>query len=338
MARMIPSRPVDTESSAEVKAFKAFEEALGDGWVVAHGVRWLFKSRRGGPRAPEEREADFFVANTEFGALILEVKGGEIRFDARSGKWASKSRGGRLNEIKDPGRQAQEATHSLLDWLAERGMVSAGPVGHGIAFPDGVTSTESLPSMPEDILFLADDFLDPDQLRFKVERAAAYWDGKTRGTWKRADLDQVVDLIAHDFEIRAPLSLALDEADREIIKLSESQYRLLDMLGRNQRVAVAGCAGSGKTLLGAEQASRLAEAGFRTLLVCYNRPLADYLRVRVRQVDGLDVMNFHQLCSRLTKEASIRLGDDSGEEYWRVEMPNKLMEAADKLEIGRAHV
>ena len=46
------------------------------------------------------------------------------------------------------------------------------------------------------------------------------------------------------------------------------------------QVAISGFAGSGKTLLAAEKATSLAKQGFRVLLTCYNKNLAQDLRER----------------------------------------------------------
>jgi superfamily I DNA and RNA helicase len=61
---------------------------------------------------------------------------------------------------------------------------------------------------------------------------------------------------------------------------------------------IAGGAGTGKTLIAREKAIRLASEGMRTLLLCYNRGLADHLREQCAGIEGLDVATFHQVCHR----------------------------------------
>lgn len=55
-----------------------------------------------------------------------------------------------------------------------------------------------------------------------------------------------------------------------------------------------------------EKAKRLANEGFKTLLTCYNRQLADHIKSVCDDIDNLDVMSFHQLC------------------YQRITMANKI--------------
>jgi hypothetical protein len=75
------------------------------------------------------------------------------------------------------------------------------------------------------------------------------------------------------------------------------------MLDGERRVAVSGPAGSGKTLLAAEKARRLADQGFEVLLTCFNRPLADHVRAGLGDVEGVHVAGFHELCFDLCREA-----------------------------------
>lgn len=59
-----------------------------------------------------------------------------------------------------------------------------------------------------------------------------------------------------------------------------------------------------------ERARELAAQGHRTLLVCYNRPLADYLKAAVQGVDNLHAMTFHQLCEWRISVARAETGKD----------------------------
>src|SRR5690606_26546270 len=83
------------------------------------------------------------------------------------------------------------------------------------------------------------------------------------------------------------------------------QYRMLGVLSRLRRVAVSGPAGSGKSLLAAEQARRLAEQGMRTLFLCFNRPLADALSAGLEGSEYLRVHTFHDFCHRMAQEAGL---------------------------------
>ena len=101
-----------------------------------------------------------------------------------------------------------------------------------------------------------------------------------------------------------------------------------------------GGAGTGKTVLALEKARRLADEGFRTLLTCYNRPLADHLASLCADSANLDVMSFHQLCHRQAQRANRESGRNllaeakvtyPGKNLYDVQLPNALAYSLDVL-------
>lgn len=69
----------------------------------------------------------------------------------------------------------------------------------------------------------------------------------------------------------------MEAGEAEVVRLTQSQLHVLDMLRGQRRAAIRGPAGTGKTMLAREKARRLAAEGFATLLVCFNQPLARML-------------------------------------------------------------
>ncbi|HXF36459.1 MAG TPA: NERD domain-containing protein [Actinomycetota bacterium] len=315
-------------SRAEVLAFSALERALSDDWVVLHHVCWIQREEGRGAR---DEEADFVLAHPRLGALVVEVKGGELRYDAGTG-WTSVSRSGAAHPLdRDPFDQAKDRAHSLGRFLRSlpgwpKGW---GPIGYAVCFPDAVCTSPPLPHMGPVLLdarHLADD-----ALRARLEEIARGWAGP-RDRPGPEGVEAIVRALAHDVEIRHPLALDVAEADREILGLSDQQFRLLDMLAGNRRVAVAGPAGSGKTLLAAEKARRLAAQGFRVLFTCFNRPLADHLRAALADAPGIHVDTFHGLAVALAGEAGIELRGDRGSRgFWEEVVPRAFERAVDRL-------
>jgi superfamily I DNA/RNA helicase len=97
----------------------------------------------------------------------------------------------------------------------------------------------------------------------------------------------------------------LEEDEREILRLTEEQFSVLDLLSRLRKVAVTGGAGTGKTILAREKARRLAAEGFRTLLTCSSSPLAEALAAQCRGTPGLTVQSFGALCRALAVRAGV---------------------------------
>ncbi|MHB0858407.1 MAG: NERD domain-containing protein [Anaerolineae bacterium] len=325
MARMYPqSLDRETRSQGERTLFEAFRDQLSDDYTVFHSVRWLLRDTHDGAR---DGEADFVLAHPQKGILVVEVKGGQIRYDGQMGQWFSGE-----NEIKDPFKQAENNKYSLLRKLKEapywrdRRVI----IGQGVAFPDGWVRGDLRLDAPREIVLDAQDLLG---LSNWVTRAFAYYSGDSSLVAPdRAGLRALVELLSPSREIPRPLSVAIDAEAREIVRLTESQYRLLDYLSRQRRVAISGCAGSGKTTLAIEQARRLGTQGFRVLLTCFNIHMAEYFR-RQQLPPSVSVESFYRLCEQMARTAGLSTKAPPGEtsQQYYAELPEVLLAAIDKL-------
>ncbi len=340
---MFPSHvPKEVEDDrwrgAERRAYRKLEETLDDTWTVFGWVPWL-RPREGG--GLEEGEADFVVAHPHEGLLVVEIKGGRVARDSTSGRWTSTDRKNAVHVIGDPVLQARKSMHVVVDRLKklpgrEHRRVQAGYV---VVFPDCERPAGDLGlHAPAGILAFSDDLA---ELGPCLRRALMEWrERETAGDPLGADgVAALESLVAGSFELRAPLGPVLREEDREILQLTESQYRVLDGLAGNPRVLVRGGAGTGKTVLAMEQARRLGRQGRRTLLTCFNRPLADYLRQSTGRQDTVTILNFHQLCHRWAERAGLEVEDPDGpraaglaEDYFRRALPRLFLDALDRLD------
>jgi hypothetical protein len=106
-----------------------------------------------------------------------------------------------------------------------------------------------------------------------------------------------------------------DEADRALLRQTEGNYELLDLLADNRQFLISGGPGSGKTWLAFELACRWAaqQDGSRVLLLCYNLALTGFLRelagkVMARGKPGsgrLEVMSWEELARTLMDRAGL---------------------------------
>lgn len=88
-------------------------------------------------------------------------------------------------------------------------------------------------------------------------------------------------------EIRTQLALV----NKTIEILTKDQFQVINWLRDKKRVAISGCAGSGKTLVAAEKAIRLARAGLNVLILCHSPNLAVYLE-KITANTGVRVFDF----------------------------------------------
>lgn len=161
-----------------------------------------------------------------------------------------------------------------------------GPFAYVVCFPDGNLTGNPLPHVQPEIVLDARDLVSGETLAARIEAVLKWWP-RDRAEPGRRGAEMLIQALAHDIEIRPMLSIQVDAVDREIIRLSSRQYGVLQMLSAYRRVIVSGPAGSGKTLVAVEKARRLDGLGFKTLLTCFNRPLADYLRCAQRGLGSI---------------------------------------------------
>lgn len=312
MAKMIPElldhELEELDSAAEGKVYRSLRDQLSDDYVVFFRVAWILRREQEQAR---DGEADFIVCHPARGYLSIEVKGGGVAFDAISGDWFSIDRFQKKHPIKNPIGQAQRAKYSVLTKLSEHpGWESHhhGNVirGHAVFFPDiGNARALLRPDLPEALIGTEASLL---SARKWVEQVFQYWSNQdpTQKPLGRKGVDMMSRVFARSFEVRPLVSSRLREQEERRLRLTRDQLRVLDLLRCQRRAAVSGGAGTGKTVLAVEKAKRLAADGFRTLLTCYNRQLADHLAEVCAGTPGLDVMSFHQLC------------------HWRIERANAL--------------
>lgn len=329
MAGMYPNRVhVHTKSEAERRLYEAFRDGLPDDYVVFHSVAWLARNTRGGAR---DGETDFVIAHPWHGVLIVEVKGGRIRYDGTTGQWWSNE-----NAIDDPFEQAKRSKYSLLEKLKDlpywrdRWLT----IGHAVAYPDVVVKHDLRLDAPEAIILDARDLQD---VRAWAGNVYAYWRGQDdrEGAPLREGVEELIHLLSPSWDLYAPLAVEFAQEEATIVRVTEQQFNLLDFLMSHRRVAISGCAGSGKTTLAVQQARRLGRQGFRVLLTCFNRHLAEHLRRDDTLPDNVEVLHFHGVCMKMAHWAGLqaRLTEGQGTEAWFDHtLPEVLLEAADLLE------
>jgi ATP:corrinoid adenosyltransferase len=151
----------------------------------------------------------------------------------------------------------------------------------------------------------------------------------------RRGVSALTATIAGPVQIKRSIGGRIAESEAELIRLTENQYELLDALDGNQRVLITGGAGTGKTVLAVEEARRLVAQGLHVLVTCFNQPLGAHLAGELKDLERVEALHFHALCTRWAKEAHLdtqQRPNEAADEYYERRMPDLLAEAADRLE------
>lgn len=331
-------------SRAEARFYESCRDQLPDEVAVIYSANWIYRDTRG---RIKEGEADFTILFPQTGILAVEVKGGGVAFDAPSGKWYSLDRHGQRNEIKDPFKQASNERHALLDqltahptwrqWTGKRLTL-----GHAVMLPDITDATPLLgPDRRREIVGVNGDI---PAVKQWLDRVLRFWKQPNDDALGSKGVRLVEDILCKSIDVLPALRAAIDDAERQRIRLTANQAKILRTIGGRRRAVVSGGAGTGKTVLAVEKARQLAQANQSVLLLCYNRPLADSLAIGLRDEQRIQVFSYHQLCDRRIRQAQQELGknlfDEAAEAYpgnseqhrFDVQMPYALALSADVLD------
>lgn len=311
-------------------------------------VRWTGSVRHDGPA--RDGEADAIVVHPDHGLLVIEIKSGTPSRD-HDGRWHL---GGR-SLPQSPFEQASQSQHVLHDKLMDLPDWPTGldPLtGHAVAFPD--VDLASLPrghallglDAPTDLVLDAAALESADAIRTWLLGAFDFWVGDGAGRKRPpgpGGMALIDELLRPTFSLRRLVRGRIAEDRDELLALSAFQSRILDQARAVRRVEVVGPAGSGKSMLAAEKARRLAAEGYRTLLVCFNQRLATTLQRDLADAKapggGLTVTTFHRLCEVLGKAAGTLPERPSPipQAWWEGTLPDALVEAIDADPETRFH-
>jgi Cdc6-like AAA superfamily ATPase len=281
MAAMIPENfDRSTASSAEKKVFELLKSSpMTEGWIVFHSLGLTQRGKK------PYGEIDFVVMIPGLGIACLEVKGGRIA--CASGKWETTNRYGKTESLnRSPFLQAREGMFSLIDSIKKK---MRPELPFGIVFGYAVV-------MP-DIDF---DLVSPEWDRWQVIDNASLEKGiaanliglmkeqrklSPTGTNYEPTVDSLKNLkkfLRPDFELVTTRSAKIKDSEKQLIRLTQGQFEVLDLLAENDQCLFEGAAGTGKTMLALEYARRSSEKGNKTLLICFNRLLGEWFEGEVK--------------------------------------------------------
>lgn len=337
MAHLIPSIKIDDISvKSERDVARSLVERLPSDCTIYHSFPWLRLERneyRPENQVLQEGEADFLIIWPERGILVLEVKGGKIRFDHDTMQWYSTNYYGKEFQIKDPFKQASKNLHAIETIIKKKAFSNRSlpfAYGYAVCFPDLVYKGGSAPGSDPNIVIDLSDFLTNSSFSDSISNALNKWNrtASPRQITKE-DKRQIERAISPEFKLVALMSRQIANQEEQLVRLTDEQHRVLEFCQHNKRVAIEGVAGSGKTLLALSQARFYAEQGLSTLLLCYNKALANWLRENIPDElkELIQVNHFHGLVSELCRQCGQAFNPKKSAEFWSVEAADLLSDA-----------
>ena len=297
MALWIQNRPTEKCGLGELQVAEHLA-ALPDDWII----RWGFYYE---DNAGTTREGDFLILGPEGGLLVLEAKGGNLEFNPYTGKWNTA-------DGDNPQYQLDAEWAGVLQVIKNhQGDRPSLFVGRTLAVP-----ALTLPSAAKDHhgidrkwIFDGADLQEFSKAWGERMRLwGAQLDGRARVLFfETYGKDATPQAVRH----------FVDETDRMLIRQTEAEYELLDVLGGNRQFLVQGGTGSGKTWLAFEQACRWADfgAGSRVLFLCYNLALTELIKEMVGRAKARKRLRQGEVVVRGWEELARELTTGAGLDY-----------------------
>ncbi|MGM1065163.1 NERD domain-containing protein [Saccharothrix sp. Mg75] len=288
--RMIPDSVTPGASRAEQEIFSQLAALEVPGWHYAMHSTNL-------PEHDRKRvcEIDFLLLG-ERGLLVLEVKGGEIQL--RRGVWHTRDlKGGRHRLKESPLDQAGSSMFALEKVLrrnVDPELVDRTVFGYGVVFPDSEFDAVSVEWSPE--MVINSTRMATEGWADCLDRLGSFWEAKpdARAPLSPADVERYLDVLRPGFDRVLSLRRLDDLVEKELVALTNSQYKALDQHRRNPRLVFEGGAGTGKTMLAVEMCRRVRGSDKRVLLTCRSHVLASFVRSQ-QEMDKITTVPFDQV-------------------------------------------
>ena len=291
MALWILNRPPEKCSLGELQTAE-FLGDLSDDWII----RWGFHYH---DNHGTLREGDFLVLGPKGNLLVLEAKVGNLCHNPYTGKWST----------ADGDHPQMQLDAEWCGVMQEVNQTQGGRPRLFVARALALPGTSVAPGAADhhgidrELIYDRRDLQDFTQIWDKRMPKA---DGRSREIF--------FDSFGRDATPKAVRHF-VDETDRALIRQTEVGFDLLDNLEDNHQFLVRGGAGSGKTFMALEQATRWANDGARVLFLCYNLALTAFIRELVARARARKRLRAGDVVVRAWEELASELITRVGLEY-----------------------
>jgi len=314
LVRIIPFEFDDsTKSEAEKILYSAILKSFDNNWIIFHSYSLEDKNKE---QKLIDAEIDFLFLNKELGILIMEVKGGQIKY--KDGIWYQNN-----IEIKDPYKQALSNKYAVKNLLTKY-FNSEPPIaiGHCVCFPDTF----------EDVSFMGhkEITITGTSINYLFESVTSIMRKQKKPGY---EIDKILfhtieKALIPVLEYGISLTDKFAQEDRKVFRLTDRQCELLSFISEHKKALIKGCAGSGKTIMAVKKAKYLAAEGKQVLLLCYNQLLSERLAFETKDHHNIRSTTYHNLCVSELESSGIEIepASDSLKNYFQKEVPQKFLE------------
>ena len=321
--------PIEKEHEfAEKEVFNRLR-ALSETHDIFYSKRFVNSSGK-----KREFEVDFIIAKPNRYVIILEVKGGMLKY--ANNQWLQN---GRVLK-KDPELQVSSNCHALVKKYYQ--LSNNIPFIWMLCFPDcEISSGSKLPTnlTPYHILDRNGLYDVKKSIRLCVENLVdVSHEGRLREYVYqnfKADLLRGIGMVR-------TLGTTIKYQEEKFVQLTVSQLNLINAIKENKRIIIHGSAGTGKTIVAKQMALNLFDQGLSVLFLCYNRLLSNKIResLNIRKVDKsqFQVSTYHSLARDIITEYDESWWNKSNskaEDFWTLEVPLKLDDVLESNDVSK---
>ena len=237
----------------------------------------------------KENETDFVLYHPFLGCIVVEVKGGKIRYDFQKQQYYSTNRFGEEYKIKNPFKQALIWKSRFVRFLAKKGLRA--PITHSICLPN--IMKKDLPDLTEvdQILLIGREELDTLESTFINMVRSCHPSKFLNFKDIASDMDRI--LAGENFSSKLYLKDYIDSHELRVKDYEMVHESLVNPIANSQCMGIEGEAGTGKTILATLIAKKFINTNKRVLFLSSNTLLNTALKHHLpKEVEILTYVEF----------------------------------------------
>lgn len=257
-------------------------ENLGDGFVIFHSVQWM---KRNNKWKTTWKENDFLILHKKLGALVLEVKGGDIVYNNgvfhqtntatnETNILSDRKRNDPLSQAIDGIYHYRRALSNIAIDLDSRFPIEAAVWFSSCEIENKIQNFPIAYREASGAILGYEAFSKGSQVIYDI---FDFYGSKAKVNISDDEYNKIIDMIAMDFELITAPAVKRNVLEKAFLKLTNEQIGLLDYISEQSSATIQGVAGTGKTLIAKEAARRLGAEGRKVLFLCFNRMLFSFL-------------------------------------------------------------